>query len=180
MEWNNGWEMISAIATLFGAFFAVKTLKRNHERQKKEGSINALKEFVNDHNQNNERVKELFKEINSARIDNLDHLSSSDLNKISDFLNEMERISVAISMNVYDRGTFIDVWGNPFIQTYKLAEKTIKLFRSKVASKNIKASESLYKEFEEEYLRIQKIMRSDSIFIKAEKWIKAQTRRLPN
>lgn len=177
MEWNNGWEMISALATVFGAYFAVKTLKRNHERQKKEGSINALKDIVTDHNKDNERVKVIFKEVNSGTKKTL---TDEERNLITDFLNEMERISVAISMNVYDRSTFVDVWGNPFITTYKQAKKVIEMIRLEVAKKDTNASQTLYKEFEDEYIRIEKIIESDSIFRKIEQFWKQWKRKLPN
>ncbi|MCL2773327.1 MAG: DUF4760 domain-containing protein [Oscillospiraceae bacterium] len=134
--------IIANIAVILGIPVAVWTLKANHERQKKQSTVEFYQQISPIAVNLKRQISNIFDEDVINPTDEK-YSKDDDLRKIVvDYLSLMERFSVGINVGIYDIDTFIRISGRATINWFYRLRQIIIYVRERDSQSN------LYIEFE--------------------------------
>jgi len=130
------------IATILGIPIAIWTLKADHERQKKQSTVEFDREISSIAVDLQNQIKDIFHDDvinpNDERYDKNNNIQ----NIIKNYLSLMEQFSLGINMGIYDITTYIRLSGRTTTNWYNQLKEIINDNRNK------NSQPSLYIEFE--------------------------------
>ncbi|MEA1973025.1 MAG: DUF4760 domain-containing protein [Candidatus Cloacimonadota bacterium] len=137
---------ITLIILAIQLFMLHKTYKADHERRKKQSTI----EYINSIR---DKYKAVAKKLNTKfgeRVINVDEIEQDDKKNIKEFLSIIEHLSVGILTDVYDFQILKRMSRRYFIRMYEKLQPYMNDARKKAGPN----SQTIYCEFEELYKRL--------------------------
>lgn len=149
---------VTLIILAIQLFFLHKTYKADHERRKKQSTI----EYTNSVRDKYRTVARKLTEKFGDRVINVDDIEKNDRENIKEFLSIMEHLSVGVLTGVYDFQILKRMSGRYLRHMYEKLHPYIIDVRKKAGPN----SNTLYSEFEELYRRLSKSVHDNTGKIK--------------